>query len=70
MDISQGDERLSGLDNCLTQPTTTQNKTKHIEKIKINHDMDISQGDERLWGLDNCLTQLTTTQNKTKHMFK
>ena len=38
MDISQGDEHLSGLDNCLTQHTTTQNKTKHIEQIKINQD--------------------------------
>ena len=35
MDISQGDERLSGLDNCLTQLTTTQNKTStYLNKFK------------------------------------
>ena len=67
MNISQGDERLSGPDNCLTQPTTThKKKTKHIEKI-INHDMDISQGDKPLMSRQ-LLTQPTTTQNKTKHI--
>ena len=37
MNSSPGGECLSEIDNCSTQPTTTQNKTKHIEIFLINH---------------------------------